>query len=401
MDRTGSGERRSLAGAPRISARLALVFVVLSGFAGGIGSARPAVAAACSTSWSIVSSVDPSGSDELTGATAFAANDAWAVGAPANGVPLAEHWNGTAWSQVSTQAAPTSSGWLYGLSGSSPTDVWAVGNYVSNKVVDGSHVNKTLIEHSTGGAFARVQSPNQGSRYNALNGVAAVSSTEAWAVGSRLDATHTHRTLIEKWDGTGWSIVPSPNRGARENLLFAVSGTAGDLWAVGFYDTNAGVAQVLTEHYDGVAWSVVAGKNPSASFNDLDSVVDLSPTDVWAVGYFIGAQGRQTLAEHYNGTAWKVVATPNPSSTPAALNGVAALGTNDVWAVGSTLPSSGTSSTLVEHRDASGWHIVSSPSPSGENSVLYAAAAAGGNAWGVGIHEASQPQTLVEQACGV
>ncbi len=45
-----------------------------------------------------------------------------------------------------------------------------------------------------------------------FNGVSALSSDEAWAVGeSGNPLNHGARTLIQHWDGTAWTTVPSQN----------------------------------------------------------------------------------------------------------------------------------------------------------------------------------------------
>ena len=59
------------------------------------------------------------------------------------------------------------------------------------------------------------------------------SADDVWAVGSYGDAGHSQSwTLTEHWDGTQWSIVPSPSVAA--GSLNAVTATAAnDVWAVG------------------------------------------------------------------------------------------------------------------------------------------------------------------------
>jgi hypothetical protein len=41
-----------------------------------------------------------------------------------------------------------------------------------------------------------------------------------------------HRTLIERWNGRAWTVIPSPNRQPSCGLL-GIAGTAQHLWAVG------------------------------------------------------------------------------------------------------------------------------------------------------------------------
>jgi hypothetical protein len=43
------------------------------------------------------------------------------------------------------------------------------------------------------------------------------------AAGLYFTKTGTPRTLIESWDGTGWSVVPTPNPGVENRVLNGVS----------------------------------------------------------------------------------------------------------------------------------------------------------------------------------
>ena len=49
-----------------------------------------------------------------------------------------------------------------------------------------------------------------------------------WAVGSdEIPGTATFQTLTEHWDGTAWSVVPSPNAGSTSTGLSGVATTPG------------------------------------------------------------------------------------------------------------------------------------------------------------------------------
>ena len=58
------------------------------------------------------------------------------------------------------------------------------------------------------GQLNTVPSPNIGTDSNLLQGVSALSSNNVWAVGY---AGNPAQTLIEHWNGTVWSVVPSLN----------------------------------------------------------------------------------------------------------------------------------------------------------------------------------------------
>ena len=55
----------------------------------------------------------------------------------------------------------------------------------------------------TSGKWSIVPSPNPGSRYNELGGVAAISANDIWAVGKHaIDFTSNYKTLIEHGSGS-------------------------------------------------------------------------------------------------------------------------------------------------------------------------------------------------------
>ena len=84
-------------------------------------------------------------------------------------------------------------------------------------------VGSKVIVPST---WSMVPSPNAGSssQNNELNGVSCVTSSFCMAAGSYARSGATVQTLVERWNGTAWSIVASPNTSATQrNLLTGVS----------------------------------------------------------------------------------------------------------------------------------------------------------------------------------
>jgi hypothetical protein len=226
------------------------------------------------------------------------------------------------------------------------------------------------------GRWTVVPSPNAGSGGSVLSGVAAVSKTDAWAVGSSFIGG-TYRTLAERWDGSVWNIVQSPNQGNGTNTLTAVTAVSStDVWAVGFYDDGSSF-RTLALHWDGSSWSIVPTPNVGTGENALTSIATVSSTDVWAVGYHQDptAPPRITLALHWNGSSWSVVSTPNVGTNENFLWSVSARSPSDVWAVGSySVP---WFQTLTEHWDGTSWTVVPSPNLDDGDNVLYAAVALG------------------------
>lgn len=300
------------------------------------------------TAWSVVPSPNV-GSDEnlLSGVAAVSESDVWAVGhysVPAYQT-LVEHWDGTTWSVVPSPNVEQIDRSLFAVAVVSANDVWAVG---ASDPPD----SRTLVEHWDGTSWSIIPSPNLGSLGNALYGVVVLSADDVWAVGLHTIFLSPHtveRTLVEHWDGTAWSIVPSPNVGSSDNDLFAVAAvTPNDIWAVGRTHRHDTIYDTLTEHWDGTTWSVVPSPSiPDTSYNFLEGVTARGPSDVWAVGSYSDTDfiGR-TLIEHWDGSAWSVVQSPNVGQSDNRLYGAAAWG-NDIWAVGWYFPL-GVTQTLVE-----------------------------------------------------
>src|SRR5215471_13852198 len=248
------------------------------------------------TTWKQVPSPNPggpTGANYLFGVAASSATNAWAVGSG----NLIEHWNGAAWTQVPSHNP--SPGGFAAVAATSASNAWAVGTYANGSVPD------NLIEHWTGTRWAQVPSPSPGKDLNRLDGVAATSATNAWAVGYYSQhsdpGTQTNtRTLIEHWNGTAWTQVPSPNTHSFTSGLDGVAAISPtNAWAVGGRsktgegDNN----KTLIEHWNGTAWTQMPA--PSRTESGLFSVAATSPTNIWAVGAYITNAGvNRTLAMH-------------------------------------------------------------------------------------------------------
>jgi hypothetical protein len=301
--------------------------------------------------WSVVSSPSP-GKDHNTifGMSAVSANDVWAVGYYDDST-LVEHWNGSAWSVVPSPNDSTHNNTLYAVAAVSANDVWAVGIAVQD---GGGH--SPLIEHWDGSKWSIVPGPEVPDK-SGLFGVAAVSANDIWAVGN-LTSGGKFQTLTIHWDGSKWSVVPSPSPGTVTNNLFAVgAASANDVWAVGTYIGSSGNTPfTIVEHWNGTAWSVVPSPNPSPGNNGLNGVVALAPDDVWTVGYYFTNErnGFQALLEHWDGSAWSVVPGASVNGT-YNLRAIDAVSATDLWAVGQQNTS--VNQTLTEH------YTVNCPTP--------------------------------------
>jgi hypothetical protein len=270
----------------------------------------------------------------LTAVSAVSANDVWAVGryitSSGTTQSLVMHWDGTEWSVVSSPNPGTSYNTLDGVWAVSANDIWAVGYYFS-----GSDTPRTLVMHWDGGTWTVVPSPNIGASSNFLSAVSAVSADDVWASGYYLNG-FVIETLMVHWDGTEWSVVPSPNVGTDSNTLRDVTAiSSNDVWAVGDYYDNNLIGRTLVMHWDGTDWTVIPSPNVGSNHNVLHGVEAVSTNDVWAVGWYgVDVVGSQTLVMHWDGETWSVVPSPNQGTRENQLRAVSFLSADDVWAVG-------------------------------------------------------------------
>jgi hypothetical protein len=299
------------------------------------------------------------------------------------------------WTVVSSPNVGTGNNQFIGVAAISSSDVWAVGSSAVNSTTD-----QTLIEQYNGTSWNVVPSPNVGSGSNDLLGVTAVSASDVWSVGRTTNSSGVDQTLIEQYNGTSWNVVSSPNVGSGNNDLLAVSAdSANDVWAVGRSTDSSGNDRTLVEHYNGTSWSVVSSPNNGSHNNDLIGVVAIAPNNVWAVGTYANFLGQQfTLTEHWNGSSWSIVSSPS-TGVSSVLTGVAAINSTNLVAVGLSVTFSGTFRTLVEHWNGSKWSIVSSPNVGSGSNVLGAVSViSSSNIWFVGYSTNSSgvEQTLIE-----
>jgi hypothetical protein len=207
-------------------------------------------------------------------------------------------------SLISPRIASAAMGWspmyipagqLYGVWGSSSSDVFVVG---------------------AGGAVWRYN----GSTWNSmdsgtnaeLRGLWGTSSSDIFAVGEGGTIIH--------YDGSQWSSMDS---GTVENL-YGVWGSSGD-------DVIAVGHDYTVLHYDGVSWGPLS---PNPSINYFWGIWGSSSNEVFAIGGGVG---------HYNGVSWTTYSEA---------------GGYDVWATSETDVFTASSHTVM-HYDGSSWNSIS------------------------------------------
>ena len=213
----------------------------------------------------------------------LSATDGWAIGLPG----VLAHYNGHRWTKQPLPAPLSGDDDLLftGLSMSSPSDGWAIGNLMPG----GSMSSTAVLLHYTNGH---------------------------WEVGQRIeDANLQSISMVST--GNGWAL------GGKNNAI------GGDLY-----------------HYSNGTWAKVESPiigNPSVG----ELIVMRSATDGW-IAYTLTSGGVPELL-HYNGTDWSHVSLPlvmNQNTDSFEIHGLALTGANEAWAVGARVGNAHDSASL-------------------------------------------------------
>jgi hypothetical protein len=263
----------------------------------GLGNGNQVIEHFDGTKWNVSPGPKflPGDQPALESVAALSPSDMWAAGfiLTNNGqslFPLFEHYNGTSWTAFETQFNGAT---IFGVSADATNDVWAAGSVAEFS---------TFVEHYNGKTWSVIPSPNAGLGFNILFGVVALAPNNVWAAGyytQQVNSTRPTKTLIEHWDGTSWKIVPSPNIGPhsvyQSNELWGITAvSANDVWAFGaVFDANgSGQQSTLVLHWNGTSWSIVPSPDPvNSSFrSDILFGGTVIPTgDLWIVGNEFGS----------------------------------------------------------------------------------------------------------------
>jgi hypothetical protein len=356
--------------------RVLLVALLAAALGGATTLAIPAGAAASALIWAVESSPNPHAA-QLTNSTfasvsASGPDEAWAVGTfgdhNALDHPLVEHWNGIAWTHIDVPQPAGQQAVLSGVDDLSPNNAWAVGESFS-----GAGDGLTLIEHWNGTAWSIVPSPNPavglGGDSDVLTAITGTGPDDLWAAGlENNENTMTLSLLFEHWDGTMWTVAISPTPMFASQIATAITAISpDDVWAVGEQFTDG--TRTLAAHWNGTAWTIVRTPDLSSAGtpqNQLTGVSAAGPDDVWASGFANNVDKHNLdvpYVLHWNGTAWQMTTVPTTGSEGSRLNGILALSASDAWAVGQTQENNGALLTITEQFNGSAWKIVASPDP--------------------------------------
>lgn len=306
------------------------------------------------------------------------------------------------WTRVPTpNAIEGQHNFVHGLDCVAPDDCWAVGDHYA------PNGNKTLAMHWDGSSWTIVPSPNpEGHSAMNVQGVGCAGPDRCWAVGYSFDGVADYEALMLGWDGEAWTIEPIEDSATPgSDYLYDVACPAPDAcWAVGRhlpgYGGTGGLGRTMIHRWDGESWSIAPSPNTGPNQGNILVSIDCATRDdCWAVGSYAGPAAGQTLAMRWDGEAWMIVPTPNTSPAQEnALNGVTCLSANDCWAVG--IFTGQQNQALAMRWDGASWSLVPIPSsaPNLANVLFGVSCVASDDCWAVGYQrESTWLVTLIER----
>jgi hypothetical protein len=263
-------------------------------------------------------------------------------------VPLSERWNGTSWTSLATRGPSYS-----GLNG-----IWC--SRALRCIAVGFSRYAPFSETWNGSTWRQVEVPAPvGQIGSELTSVSCTSFTNCSAVGFYMNQASTSLTLAAIWNGKRWSLTNSPNPpGVTGSELDGVGcATASSCLAVGYSFNSKGNSRTLAETWNGSRWSVLPSPNgPNGSEDVLSAVTCSTGIGCTAVGNYFGLSGRSIpLIEDWNGSAWNQTTV---AKIDGEFDGISCGGRSACMAVGHA-----SDGTYTEVHIDGVWKTVQSPNP--------------------------------------
>jgi hypothetical protein len=277
---------------------------------------------------------------------------------------VAEHWDGSRWQIVPTpNPTGATDSTLSGVSCPRRNVCFAVGSWRT----DPSSTPTPLIERWDGTSWSIQPSPGVGNAF--LSAVSCSGPRACTAVGNESGGT-----LAERWDGTGWQVQPTPDvQGPEPSPLGAVS-CPRKRTCTATVASNGADSLPLVERWSARsnAWTLQAAQKPAGAEGATFTGVSCPDGRVcFAVGESFGPEDPvfpraiPSLAERWDGSRWSIMPTPNPTPPPglrplATLLGVSCSGRRACHAIGNSFDSTGPI-TIGERLDGASWQLESIP----------------------------------------
>ncbi len=302
------------------------------------------------SAWSVMPGASSSGPQPYYVGVACASTMCVAVGLDQVGSvshPRAERWNGTAWSTITPKTpAGATSAELDGVACPSANSCVAAGSATTGGA------SLPIVEHWNGSSWSLTQPPlPSGAASASLAAITCGGATNCFAVGTAAFGA-TNGTLVERWNGSAWAVVSSPDpAGATISNLFAVACLSPtNCFAGGRADSGN---RFLVEHWNGTKWSLGSMPTIGSPWPGVQGLACAAPSNCMAITrYGTG---------HWNGSHWTAAGLAPTTGTAELTQGVACTGATSCVAVGDSVSPGPSYRTLVEMWNGTTWHVVPSP----------------------------------------
>jgi hypothetical protein len=219
------------------------------------------------TSWRVEPTPNPQGTESyLSGVSCTSATACTAAGSyyptPARLLgTLAEAWNGVSWK---LQATPNPAGG----NGTTLAAVSCAGaHYCVAAGFDArsAHTAVNTVEVWDGITWRLQKNATPRRTYSGLEGVSCVARDACMAIGSYYPANSgDYFPLAETWNGASWKLqaVPSPHGSTGTDLPAASCISARNCTAVGSRTSSSGTLETLAESWNGTSWTIQPTPDP-------------------------------------------------------------------------------------------------------------------------------------------
>jgi hypothetical protein len=321
----------------------------------------PCKGAEAKCAWSLQEASNPSPAErfELKGISCSSATSCVAVGRNLyNGKSFVDRWNGSSWSLFSGTVSGEmkhlsciSAGCLVVGTAGGAAQTWWVGE---------------LTGLSGWTVYPMTPPVPGGATETKLEDVDCMSTSACTAVGSYKGSEGTYHPLVERWNGTAWSLesAPNPAEGNAQNAMLSVS-----CISTGCITVGEAAGKPVAETWIGGTWALSSARLPAGAKGGKLSAISCNSAICVAVGNSYETTGQEkALAESFNGVAWSLMSAPGPGGAKGfvELAGVSCPSSTSCTAAGYYAPnvSGGLPTemkTLVETWNGSAWSIQSSP----------------------------------------
>jgi photosystem II stability/assembly factor-like uncharacterized protein len=337
----------------------------------------------CGAEWKFMPPDAPAGGEAslaFVDGTSF--EDVWAVGIwqPEGWRCLAEHFDGSSWTQFPTPDDPDNGGGLRGVVAISPGHAVAVGTHTPAGTTP-----QPLAMEWNGAEWELVATPErEGGRV--FGAVDHTPTGQTWVAGHQSGSA-----FLARRDGENWELIFAPPVGSFRNRFYAMHARSdSEIWVVGTQSDGFGEFEILLQRYDGGSnWTSFNVPSPG-TLDEMKGVVAFAADDAWAVGFYyhIPLYLYQPLILHYDGAGWTAMDLPDYPDGSARLEGMAASAPDDIYAAGTYATIDGTPRPLMLHFDGSSWSEVVLPPTGGSGEWFQGMSAApDGSIWAVGQYD--------------